>query len=347
MMKIAFIDRDGTLIFEPPDTDQVDSLERLKVLPGVVDGLKNLIEEGYKLVMVTNQNGIGSPSFPTESFEIPQKKLLEILKDGGVEFYRIFICPHFASEGCVCRKPKIGMVEKFLKENEIDLEKSFVLGDRITDLEFASNIGVFGMKMMTNSFFPRIAAVQRVTAETDIFMMLNLDGTGQYQVDTGVKFLDHMLEQFSKHSLIDLKLRVRGDLEVDEHHTVEDVALVLGGALLKALGDKRGVGRYGFTLPMDDTLVEVALDLGGRSYLVFNAEFKREKAGDLPTELVEHFFRSLADNLKANVHINVRYSRNEHHKIEAIFKAFAKAMRMACEKDDRSGENLPTTKKIL
>lgn len=346
-MKIAFLDRDGTLIFEPQDTGKIDSLERLRVLPGVIDGLKNLMMEGYKLVMVSNQNGIGSPEFSVEKFEIPQDKFLATLADEGVKFYKIFVCPHKLEDGCVCRKPKIGLVEGFMKSEEIDFGKSFMLGDRQTDVEFGQNLGVMSFKMLPNSSFPRMAFEARKTGETEISIMANLDGCGNYKIDTGVKFLDHMLEQFAKHSLVDLSIKASGDLNVDDHHTVEDVAIVLGQVLDKALGSRRGVKRYAFTLPMDDTLVELAMDLGGRTYLVFNAEFKREKVGDLSTELVEHFFRSLSDSLRSNIHINVRYSRNDHHQIEAIFKAFAKAFRLAVEIDPRLSDQLPSTKGVL
>lgn len=346
-MKIAFLDRDGTLIFEPQDTGKIDALDRLQILPGVIEVLKKLKEDGYQFVLVSNQNGIGTSDFPTEDFEIPQRKFLEILRNEGIEFYRIFVCPHMKEDNCNCRKPLTGLVDQFFKEKQIDLTKSFMLGDRLTDVEFAGNIGVMGFRMLTNSRFPRIACCERETSETKVFALANLDGSGSFKIDTGIKFFDHMLEQFSRHSLIDLIVKTQGDLAVDEHHTVEDTAIVLGEVIGKSLGAKRGIKRYGFTLPMDDTLVEVVIDLSGRPYLVFNAAFSREKVGDLPTELVEHFFRSLADSLKANIHINVRYSRNEHHKIEAIFKAFAKAMRMACELDERLDEEIPSTKKTL
>jgi len=346
-MKIAFIDRDGTIIFEPPDTKKIDSLDKLRVLPNAICGLKKLLVEGYKLVMVSNQNGIGTANFPPANFEIPQNKLLELLKNEDVKFYKVFICPHLPKQNCLCRKPEIGLVKDFLKDEKIDLENSFMLGDRSTDLKFARNIGVTGFKMLTNSSFPRMAFLSRKTSETDIQIMVNLDGCGNYKVDTGVKFLDHMLEQFSKHSLVDLYIKATGDLKIDEHHIVEDVALVLGQALNQALGEKIGIKRYGFCLPMDDTLVEVALDLSGRPYLVFNAKFRREKVGDLSTELVEHFFRSLSDSLRLNIHINVRYSRNDHHQIEAIFKSFARSFRLAVEQDLRLSDQIPSTKGTL
>jgi len=346
-IKIAFLDRDGTLIYEPPGTKQIDSLKKLQILPGAVAGLKALLDQGYKLVMVSNQDGLGTRSFPRKSFEVVQNKLLKDFRNEGIVFNEIFICPHFEKDKCNCRKPKIGLLKKFLEENLIDYQKSFVVGDRDSDAKFAKNIGIKSYVMTTNSTFPRIATLERNTKETQIFIQCNLDGQGNFNVDTGINFFNHMLEQFSKHSLIDLTTKVKGDLQIDEHHTIEDVGLALGQVLSQALGDRKGIKRYSFLLPMDDTLVEVAVDLGGRPYMVFNCEFKREKVGDLPTEMVEHFFRSVAESLKANIHINVKYSRNEHHKIEAIFKAFAKAMRMAVDKDFRQIDVLPSTKGLL
>lgn len=346
-MKIAFLDRDGTLIFEPPDTKRIDSVEKLKILPGVFEGLKNLMTEGYKLVMVSNQDGVGTRAFPKKNFGKPQMEFLKRLAREGIEFYKIFVCPHSKKDNCSCRKPKIGLIETFIKKEAIDKNLSFMIGDRKTDEAFGRNIGVKTFRIKTNSRFPRISAASRKTSETSVSVLANLDGNGEFQIDTGINFFNHMLEQFAKHSLVDLYIKVQGDLEIDEHHTVEDTALTLGRALSNALLEKRGIRRYGFLLPMDDTLVEVAIDLGGRPYLVFNCDFKREKVGDLPTELVEHFFKSLSDELKANIHINVRYGRNEHHKIEAIFKAFAKALRQAVEKDPRLKGALPTTKGIL
>ncbi|MDP3965192.1 MAG: bifunctional histidinol-phosphatase/imidazoleglycerol-phosphate dehydratase HisB [bacterium] len=347
LLKVAFIDRDGTLINEPADTSQVDSLERLQILHGVVEGLKRIQADGYELVMVSNQDGLGTPSFPVRGYEMVQNTFLKMLENEGIRFSEAFVCPHFAADNCACRKPKTGLVKKFLKKIQIDYEKSFVVGDRETDVEFAKNIGIRAYKMESNGTFPRIASVERATKETRIFVQCNLDGNGASTIDTGLNFFNHMLEQLSKHSLIDLTVKAEGDLHIDEHHTVEDVGLALGTALVGALGERKGINRYGFLLPMDDTLVETALDLGGRPYAVFNAEFKREMVGDLPTELVEHFFRSLAESLKANIHINVKYSKNEHHKIEAIFKSFAKALKMAVSQDPRTRGELPTTKGVL
>lgn len=345
--KVAFIDRDGVLIFEPPDTRQIDSLEKLQILPGVLEGLARLIRDGYRLVMVTNQDGLGTPSFPKKDFELVQNALIARLKEGGVLFDEIFICPHFAADNCGCRKPKTGLLDEFQKTQNIDYEKSFLIGDRETDAQLAKNIGVRMYWAETNGAFPRIASGQRTTSETRIFVQCNIDGRGNFSINTGLNFLNHVLEQFSKHSLIDLVIRAEGDLHIDEHHTVEDVGLVLGSVLTEALGQRKGINRYGFLLPMDDTLVEVAVDLGGRPYLVFNCEFVREKVGDVPTELIEHFFKSVADTLKANIHINVRYSKNEHHKIEAMFKAFAKSMKIAVAADPRLKGMLPSTKGTL
>lgn len=345
-MKIAFLDRDGTLIFEPPDTKQIDSIERLKILDNVFESLKLMQEKGYKLIMVTNQDGLGGKNFPKERFDKPQKELLRLFKKQGIKFYKILVCPHKRTDGCICRKPNIGLVKKLFEKEEIDKDMSFMVGDRETDEQFAINLNIAPFRMNPNGSFPRLGFCARKTAETDISIMVNLDGKGQNRINTGINFFDHMLSQISKHSLIDIYIKAAGDLKVDEHHTVEDVAICLGEALLSALGSKRSIKRYGFLLPMDDTLAEVALDLGGRPYLVFNCNFKRERVGDLPTELVEHFFKSLSESLKANIHINVRYSRNEHHLMEAVFKAFGKAAGMACEKDSRI-KGIPSTKEIL
>lgn len=342
LQKYAFLDRDGTLIFEPQDTFQVDSIEKLQILDGVIQGLQNLIELGYKLVMVTNQNGIGSPSFSKEDFERPQARMMEIFAENGITFEKNLICPHLPEDNCLCRKPKTVLVEDLM--DKVDKENSFMCGDRDTDKQFAANIGVKYLPMICNGSFPRIAGVKRQTSETEIEVELNLDGTGQYQISTGIGFFDHMLELFSKHSLIDLKIKTKGDLQVDEHHTVEDTGIVLGQAISKALGNKRGIERYGFLLPMDESLAELAIDLSGRPFLQWNAEFKREMIGGMPTELFEEFFRAIADQLRATIHINLRYGKNEHHMIESIFKAFARAMRSAVAKNERTKDLLPSTK---
>lgn len=347
MEKIAFLDRDGCLIFEPPNTKQIDSLAKLQVLPKVIEGLQNLQREGYELVLVSNQNGVGSKSFPKRAFEIPQKKFLEILKKEGITFSQVFICPHLPSTNCACRKPKIGLLKNFLKQEKIDFTQSFMLGDRDTDSEFGKNLGVASFQMQTNGDFPRLGFVKRKTTETDIFVGCNLDGKGIYKIETGIGFFDHMLEQFSRHALVDLTISAKGDLQVDKHHTVEDVAITLGEALSKALGNRAGIRRFSTLIPMDDALAETALDLSGRPFLVFNAKFKSEMVGEFPTELLEHFFQSLTQSLKANLHINVKAGKNEHHKIEAIFKSFAKSFRFAIEKDVRLDNLIPSTKGSL
>jgi imidazoleglycerol-phosphate dehydratase/histidinol-phosphatase len=363
MKHVVFIDRDGTLIVEPPD-QQVDSLEKLEFVPGIFHGLRLLRDAGYELVMVTNQDGLGTPAFPHEVFEKPQQRLLRTLAGEGITFARIFICPHTPDSHCDCRKPKTGLVADYLKNNAVDLSKSFVLGDRETDVQFARNLGCKAVRLTTdptNADFAaagfldacryilrsaRSARVERKTRETEITVEVFLDGTGTYAIHTGIGFFDHMLAQLSKHALIDMTIAVNGDLEVDEHHTVEDTGLVLGEAIRQALGDKRGIQRYGFLLPMDESLARVALDLGGRSYCVFEAHFEREKVGELPTELVEDFFRAFSDGLRANLHIHVD-GRNDHHKIEAVFKSVARALRQALVREEQTLSLLPSTKGIL
>jgi len=365
MKKVVFVDRDGTIVYEPPDC-QVDSLEKLEFRPGMIRGLRLLLESGYELVLVSNQDGLGTESYPRRAFQLVQKKILGVLEGEGVHFSGIFICPHLREQNCDCRKPKVGLVKDFLKRNRIDKGHSFVLGDRLTDIAFAHNLGIRSVRitggakegkspysslraeLTTGDPYEaclyiarasRSATVGRKTRETEIVASIVLDGSGMHQIRTGLRFFDHMLAQLSKHSGVDLKLTANGDLEVDEHHTVEDVGIVLGEAFRKALSDKRGIER--FAAPLDESLAEVAVDLGGRSYLVFDCAFQRERVGDLPTELVEHFFRSFADGLGATIHIRCR-GRNEHHKIEAIFKSTARALKQAIRIDRRSG--IPSTK---
>ncbi|MDD5040804.1 MAG: bifunctional histidinol-phosphatase/imidazoleglycerol-phosphate dehydratase HisB [Candidatus Peribacteraceae bacterium] len=327
--QIAFLDRDGTLLWEPPETRQIDSLEKLKILPGVIEGLKQLCKRGFALVMVSNQDGIGTPKFPRKQFELPQKNFLRQLASQGIAFADVFVCPHTPEEQCACRKPKTGLVKDFLRRNGVDLSSSLMIGDRKTDEEFAKNIGVRFVRMETNGRFPRFASLRRKTDETDISIFLNIDGSGRTKIATGIGFFDHMLDLLVKNSLIDLMLRVKGDVNVDEHHTVEDTALALGGALGEALGSKRSIGRYGFLLPMDEALAEIALDLSGRPSLIFKGSFRREYVGDLPTELVAHFFGSFAQALKCNLHMTIRRGSNEHHKIEALFKGLGRCLRQA------------------
>lgn len=364
MKKVAFLDRDGTLIVEPSD-EQIDSLEKMELIPGVIRGLRLLVDRGYELVMVSNQDGLGTDSFPVERFNVPQQKLLKILEGEGIQLSEIFICHHTAADRCDCRKPKTGLLKEYLKRNSIDMMKSFVVGDRESDVDLAKNIGCKSIRLTksgatqaeyaVDDFFKACAHIvrsertftlTRSTTETKIAITVSLDGEGRYQIQTGTGFFDHMLEQLAKHSLMDLSINVQGDLHVDEHHTVEDTGLVLGNAIRQALGEKRGIDRYGFVLPMDEALAQVAIDLGGRPYLVFKAQFEREKVGELATELVEDFFRALADGLRANIHISVE-GRNDHHKIEAMFKAVARALRQAIKLDEKRIGVLHSTKGVL
>jgi imidazoleglycerol-phosphate dehydratase/histidinol-phosphatase len=362
MKKVLFIDRDGTILTEPED-EQVDSFEKLEFLPGVISCLSKIAREtDFELVMVTNQDGLGSNSFPEESFWPVHNKMLQILEGEGVIFKEIFIDRTFPSENAPTRKPGTAMLVKYLAQG-IDLSSSYVIGDRLTDIELAKNIGckaIFvsnktspGAVLSTSDWnnickylkqMPRIAKVERKTSETEVVVEVNLDGSGKSIINTGIGFLDHMLDQISKHGNLDLKITAKGDLETDEHHTVEDVAITFGDAVLKALGGKKGIERYSFVLPMDDCLAQAAIDFGGRSWLVWDAKFQREKIGEMPSELFFHFFKSFSDNAKCNLNIKAE-GQNEHHKIEAIFKAFAKALRIAVQQTDNF--NLPTTKGSL
>jgi imidazoleglycerol-phosphate dehydratase/histidinol-phosphatase len=353
-LPIAFLDRDGTLIWEPPD-EQVDRLDKVELVPGVIPALLRLKEAGYQFVMVTNQDGLGTESFPEPDFRLVQDFVLALFRTQGIVFRDIFVCPHRPADGCNCRKPSPGILGPFLDTVEVDRERSFVVGDRETDLEFARNIGVKGYRLNPSDpdgwralvhdvlDRPRTATATRNTKETRIRVSVDLDQEGPIAIHTGIGFLDHMLDQVAKHGGFSLQLECDGDLQVDEHHTVEDVALALGEALRKALGDKRGIRRFGFVLPMDETRAQVTLDLSGRPYLVFKGRFTRESVGGLPTELVPHFFRSLADSLGANLHVTVR-GENTHHMVEACFKATGRALRQAIA---REGNALPSTKGVL
>lgn len=348
---IIFVDRDGTLICEPAD-QQVDRLDKVKLLPGVIAGMQRLQNAGYDFVMVSNQDGRGTASFPEEVFAGVQKFVLDLFDSQGIQFRKVFICPHLEGDGCSCRKPKPGLVMNFILDTPIDRQRSVVIGDRDTDLTLAKNIGVRGFKVDANNPSTwdqvvsdileqsRIASVNRKTKETDIKVTVNLDRKGPTKINTGIGYYDHMLEQISKHGGFALTLSCNGDLEVDEHHTVEDSALALGQAMSSALGDKRGIGRYGFTLPMDEAQAQVAIDLAGRPYLVFDGVFPRERVGGLPTELVPHFFRSLSDTLGAAIHLSVQ-GENTHHMVESCFKATGRALRQALV---REGTELPSTK---
>ena len=353
MRKILFIDRDGTLIQEPAD-EQIDSIEKFRLLPDVIVPLKRLADAGYELVMVSNQDGLGTASFPEETFWPPQNLLLHILETQGIRFAAIRIDRHFAHQASDTRKPKVGMMLDYLADPSWDRARSAVIGDRETDLQFAVNLGVAGIRCGPNGLSwpqiahqlldaPRTATVQRNTKETRIEVSVDLDAETPPEISTGLGFFDHMLEQLGKHGGFGLKLKCAGDLHIDEHHTVEDSALALGQALRQALGDKRGIGRYGFTLPMDETLASAALDLSGRAWLEFDGRFPRERVGELPTELVPHFFRSLCDTLGANLHLTVK-GDNAHHMVEACFKAVARTLRQAFR---REGDVLPSTKGVL
>jgi imidazoleglycerol-phosphate dehydratase / histidinol-phosphatase len=348
---VLFVDRDGTLIEEPPDF-QVDSLEKVRLLPHVVSCLLELQRAGYRLVMVTNQDGLGGERYPQQRFDLVQQFVLHLFSSQGIEFERIFVCPHFEHEGCGCRKPRTGLVTDYLQDTAPDLTRSAMVGDRETDLQFARNLGIRGFRLqgaavdwpsIVHVLLTRQASIHRKTRETDIRVEVELDSAGPCAIHTGIGFLDHMLEQLAKHGGFRLTLRCQGDLHIDEHHTVEDCALALGEALREALGDKRGIGRYGFLLAMDESSAQVAIDLSGRPYFVFEGQFAREQVGELPTELVPHFFRSLAQTLGAALQITVR-GDNTHHMIEACFKGVGRALRPALR---REGHDLPSTKGAL
>lgn len=365
--RALFIDRDGTLIVEPPVTFQVDNLEQMEFVPGVIRNLYFLRQNtDYEFVIVTNQDGLGTPANPQANFDLVQGKMLQTLRGEGVEFDNILIDDSYPEDNKPTRKPGTGLLTAYM-QGDYDLENSYVIGDRITDMQLAQNLGCKGLLLsskpeeigiercrqvlswdeVSEQVFAgeRVAEVQRTTKETDIYIRLDLDGTGKTDISTGLGFFDHMLDQIGRHSGSDLTVKVKGDLHVDEHHTIEDTAIALGECLAKALGDKRGIERYGFCLPMDDCLCSVAIDFGGRAWLVYDAEFKREKIGDVPTEMFLHFFKSLSDAARMNLNIKAE-GQNEHHKIEGIFKALAKAIKMAVKRNIYKYE-LPSTKGML
>ena len=375
MKRALFIDRDGTLVIEPPVDYQLDSLEKLVFYPKVFRNLYFIRKQlDFEFVMVTNQDGLGTDSFPEDTFWPAHDKMLKTLEGEGIRFDDILIDRSFPEENSPNRKPRTGMLGRYLSGG-YDLANSYVIGDRLTDMQLAANLGAKGIWLrpdddearqlltentaispvlitddwdrITEYLFAgeRRATIRRTTKETDIFVEVNLDGHGRTEISTGLGFFDHMLDQIGKHSGIDLTVRVKGDLEVDEHHTIEDTAIALGEALLKALGDKRGIERYGYCLPMDDCLCSVALDFGGRPWLVWDAAFHREKVGDMPTEMFLHFFKSLSDAARMNLNIKAE-GTNEHHKIEGIFKALARSIKMAIRRDIYRYE-LPSTKGAL
>lgn len=378
MKKVLFIDRDGTIVLEP-ENYQLDALEKVEFYPKAFQYLAKIANElDYELAMVTNQDGLGTDSFPEDTFWPTQNFILKAFENEGVLFDDIFVDRSFPEENAPTRKPRTGMLTKYLNNPEYDLASSFVLGDRLTDVELAKNLGAKAIFINDNDGIgsneisskreelnetiilqtkswkeiyeflkleARSASITRKTHETDIYIQVNLDGTGKSKIDTGIAFFDHMLDQISRHGQMDLEILVKGDLEVDEHHTIEDTAIALGEVFAKALGKKLGIERYGFCLPMDDCLAQVAIDFGGRNWLVWETEFKREMVGKMPTEMFYHFFKSFSDGAKANINIKAE-GTNEHHKIEAIFKAFAKAIKVAVKRDTEK-MILPSTKGML
>lgn len=355
LQRILFIDRDGTILHEPED-EQIDSFEKFRFLPGAIGALSFLARHtDYKFVMVSNQDGLGTESYPEEDFWPTHNLMLDILRGEGIEFAAQHIDRSFPHENLPTRKPGIAMLTEYIDNPEIDIKNSYVIGDRQTDALLAENLGckslIIGEGMdwarITEILFAgdRTASVSRTTHETDIQVEVRLDGNGHSNISTGLGFFDHMLEQIAKHGNIDLDITCRGDLHVDEHHTIEDTALALGECLLKALGDKRGIERYGYSLPMDDCLCQVSLDFGGRPWLVWDAQFTRERIGEMPTEMFLHFFKSLSDSARMNLNIKAE-GQNEHHKIEGIFKSFARAIKMAVKRDIEHF-NLPSSKGTL
>ena len=352
MKKYAFIDRDGTIIKEPADY-QIDSLEKLQLIPFVIPSLIALQQSGYHLIMVSNQDALGSKQFPQQSFDIAHQALMDILTSQGILFDEILICPHHPDDNCDCRKPKVGLVLPYLQDTSWDRDDSVVIGDRQSDMVLADNMGIKGILISNTTTWqmiidevvnkPRQATVNRSTKETDISVAINLDATAPIHIQTGVGFFDHMLEQIGKHGGLSLEITTKGDLHIDDHHTIEDTALALGEAIKKALGDKRGIGRYGFVLPMDESIAQCVLDLSGRAYFSFKAYFSDEKVGDMHTQMVEHFFKSLSDTMQATLHLSVE-GDNDHHKVEGLFKAFARALRVSIAKVDNE---LPSSKGVL
>lgn len=354
--KVLFIDRDGT-INEEPDDHQVDSLDKVRLVAGVIPALLSLKHAGYRFVMVSNQDGLGTDAFPRSDFTRCHEHILSLLQSQGIVFDEIFVCPHTDADGCDCRKPRTGLLTRFLAKTALDLRSSAVIGDRDTDMQLARNIGVRGFLLVPGGAYEnswdgiravlmqrhRAAQLERTTRETRISVAVNLDESAPIDINTGIGFYDHMLEQIAKHGGFSLRLHCGGDLDVDEHHTIEDTAICLGQAVRQALGDKRGIARYGFLLPMDESEARVALDLSGRAAFRFKGKFTRNNVGTMPTELVPHFFQSFAESLGAALHIRVK-GDNNHHMIEACFKAVGRTLRQAIRLED---DELPSTKGVL